>query len=64
MVRVRNVFIFSTFLKVVIVDLNSLVAVFIQLPGGGGKLIFGNSLYDPYLARLKAVPGQREASQL
>jgi hypothetical protein len=55
---------FLTFLNEVITDLNALVAALIKLPRGGGELIFSNSLHDPYPARLKAVLGQREASQL
>jgi hypothetical protein len=42
---------FSAFLKVVIVDLNSLVATLIQLPKGVGKLIFGDTLHAPNPAR-------------
>jgi hypothetical protein len=57
MVRVRKV-IFLSILKVVIADLNALVAVLIQLPTGG------DSLHDPYLARLESVLGQQEANQL
>jgi hypothetical protein len=55
---------FLSFSQVVIADLLSLVAVRIQPPTGGDELIFGNSLHDPYPARLEAVLGQREASQL
>jgi hypothetical protein len=55
---------FSTALKVVFADLNALEAALIQLPKGCGKLIFGNSLHDPYQARLEAVLAQQEASQL
>jgi hypothetical protein len=51
---------FSIFLYVVITNLNALSAVLIQLPKGGGKLISGDSLHDPYPAVLE----QQEASQL
>jgi hypothetical protein len=54
----------STFLKVVIADLNELVAALIQSPKGGGELIFDNSLHNLYPARPEALLGQQEASQL
>jgi hypothetical protein len=54
----------SLFLKVVIADLNALVAMLIPLLKGGGELIFGDGAHDLYPARSEAVLGQREASQL
>jgi hypothetical protein len=53
MVRVRKVFIFLVFIKEVIADLNALVAALIHLPNVFGELIFGDSLQDPYPARLE-----------
>jgi hypothetical protein len=58
MVKVRKVFISQ-----LISDLNALVAALINLPKGA-KLIFSDSLHDTCSARLEAVLGQQEASQL
>jgi hypothetical protein len=58
----RNIFL--KFFKEVTADLNALVTALIELPKGSSELIFDNSLPDSYPARLEAVLGQREASQL
>jgi hypothetical protein len=62
--RVRKVFIFLTFLKVVFANPNALVAALIPPPKGVGELMFGNGLHGPYPACLAAVLGQQEASSL
>jgi hypothetical protein len=43
--------------NVATVDLNTLVAELMSLPKGGGELIFGNGLDDPYPACCEAVLG-------
>jgi hypothetical protein len=45
-------------------DPNTHITLLIKLLKGGGELIFGDTLRDPYQANLKAILGQREASQL
>ncbi len=44
--------------------LNALVEVYIQPSKDGCEHVFGNRLHDPSPARLEAVLGQQEASQL
>jgi hypothetical protein len=51
-------------LKIVIANLNALVAALIPPLKSGGGLVFYNGPHDPYPAYLESVLGQQEASQL
>jgi hypothetical protein len=63
MIRVKKMY-FTAFLKVVIVDQDTLVTALIPQSKDSGKLIFSDCLQDSYPASLEAVLGQREASHL
>jgi hypothetical protein len=43
---------------------NALTAVLKTMPKDTGEVVFSDGLHDPYPAHLKALLGQREASQL